>query len=159
MDASTCITNLLYRYGGLVDAGDFAGIGRLLARAVVTDASGRLEIRGADAVRQLYERTTRIHPETGTPRTKHVITNPILEIDEAAGSARCTSQYVVYQQTETLPLQPIVSGRYEHAFERVDGAWCITAHRFFVDQVGDVSEHLLVDLRPGGEGGPSRAGR
>lgn len=146
MDASTRITNLLYIYGGLVDAGDYAGIGRLLAHAVVTDASGRLEIRGADAVRQLYERTTRIYPETGTPRTKHVITNPILEIDEAQGSAHCTSQYVVYQQTDRLPLQPIVSGHYEHEFARVDDAWRITSHRFFVDQVGDVSQHLLVEI-------------
>jgi len=29
----------------------------------------------------------------------------------------------------------------------VDGAWRITAQRFFVDQVGDVSRHLLVDVR------------
>lgn len=146
MDASTRITNLLYTYGGLVDAGDFAGIGRLLAHAVVTDASGRLEIRGADAVRTLYERTTRLYPDTGTPKTKHVITNPILEIDAAAGRARSTSQYVVYQQTDRLPLQPIVSGHYEHEFERADGAWRITSHRFFVDQVGDVSQHLLVEI-------------
>ena len=148
MDPSTRITNLLYTYGGLVDAGDFAGIGRLLAHARVSDASGRLEIRGADAVRQLYERTTRIYPETGTPRTKHVITNPILEVDEAAGSARCTSQYVVYQQTDTLPLQPIVSGHYEHEFAPVDDDWRITSHRFFVDQVGDVSQHLLIEIQP-----------
>jgi 3-phenylpropionate/cinnamic acid dioxygenase small subunit len=147
MDTSTCITNLIYRYGALVDAGDYAGIGRLLADAVVTDASGRLELRGADAVRQLYERSTRLHPETGTPRTKHIITNPIVEIDETAGCAHCVSQYVVYQQTDTLPLQAIVSGRYEHAFVRVDGAWRITSHRFFVDQVGDVSQHLLLQIR------------
>lgn len=147
MDASTEITNLLYRYGALVDAGDYAGIGRLLAHAVVSDATGRLELRGADAVRALYERTTRLHPETGTPRTKHIITNPILEIDEATDSARCTSQYVVYQQTDTLPLQPILSGHYEHAFSRVDGAWRITRQRFFVDLVGDVSQHLLVGIR------------
>ena len=147
MDASTCITNLIYRYGALVDAGDYAGIGRLLAHAVVTDASGRLELRGADAVRQLYERTTRLYPETGTPRTKHILTNPILEIDDAAGRAHCVSQYVVYQQTDTLPLQAIVSGHYEHDFARVDGTWRITSHRFFVDQVGDVSQHLLVEIR------------
>lgn len=147
MDASTEITNLLYRYGALVDAGDYAGIGRLLAHAVVTDASGRLELRGADAVRELYERSTRLYPETGTPRTKHVISNPIVEIDETTDSARCTSQYVVYQQTESLPLQPIVAGHYEHAFSRVDGAWRITSHRFFVDLVGDLSQHLLVEIR------------
>lgn len=146
MESATAVTNLLYRYGSLVDAGDFAGIGELLAHALVTDASGRLEIRGANAVRQLYERTTRLYPDTGTPKTKHVITNPMLEIDEAAGQARCSSHYVVWQQTESLPLQAIISGHYHHELERVGGAWRITHHRFFVDLVGDVSQHLLVDI-------------
>jgi 3-phenylpropionate/cinnamic acid dioxygenase small subunit len=142
------ITNLLYRYGELVDAGDFAGIGELLAHAVVTDASGRLELRGADAVQRLYETTTRRYPDTGTPKTKHLITNPIVEIDESGERARARSHYVVLQQTDTLPLQPIIAGHYEHAFERVDGVWRITRHRFFVGMVGDVSQHLLVALPP-----------
>lgn len=140
------ITNLLYGYGELVDAGDFEGIGRLLAHAQVSDGSGRLEIRGAEAVRRLYEATTRRYPDTGTPKTKHVITNPILEIDEAEGRATCRSHYTVFQQTERLPLQPIITGRYHHVFERVDGAWRISEHRFFVDLVGAVGEHLLVEL-------------
>ncbi len=146
VDSATAITNLLYTYGGLVDAGDFAGIGELLGRALVTDASGRLEVRGAEAVCRLYENTTRLYPDTGTPKTKHVITNPVLEIDEAAGRATCTSHYVVLQRTEVLPLQPIIAGRYHHEFERVDGTWRIAHHRFFVDLVGDVSQHLLVGI-------------
>jgi hypothetical protein len=60
------------------------------------------------------------------------------------GSARCTSQCVVYQQTDELSLQPIVTGHYEHAFARVDGDWRITSHRFFFDQIGDASQRLLV---------------
>ncbi|MGH0032417.1 MAG: nuclear transport factor 2 family protein [Myxococcota bacterium] len=146
MDSATQLTNLLYTYGGLVDAGDFAGIGELLAHAVVTDATGRLELRGADAVRTLYEKTTRRYPDTGTPKTKHVISNPILDIDEDAGRASSTSHYVVWQQTETLPLQAIVTGHYEHTFERIEGTWRIATHRFYVDQVGDVSQHLLVEI-------------
>jgi 3-phenylpropionate/cinnamic acid dioxygenase small subunit len=148
MDSATAITNLLYTYGGLVDAGDFAGIGELLDHALVSDASGRLEIRGAEAVRRLYEGTTRRYPDTGTPKTTHVITNPILEIDEDAGRARCRSHYVVWQRTETFPLQAIITGRYHQEFERVGDAWRVAQHRFFVDLVGDVSQHLLVDLNP-----------
>lgn len=151
MDAAVEITNLLYRYGNLVDAGDFAGIGELLAEARVTDASGQLDVRGADAVRVMYERTTRRYPDTGTPKTKHLITNPLLEIDEAGGVARSTSHYTVLQQTERLPLQPIITGHYEHRFERRNGGWHITEHRFFVDLVGNLSEHLLVEL-PDSEG-------
>ncbi len=146
MESFYAITNLLYGYGERIDAGDFAGIGELLADARVSDESGRLDIRGTEAVRHLYEATTRLYPDTGTPKTKHVITNPIVEIDEARGSAECRSQYTVFQQTDTLPLQPIITGRYHHRFERVEGAWKITAHRFFVDLVGDISQHLLVPL-------------
>ena len=113
---------------------------------LLNNPTGTLDIRGAEAVRHLYEATTRLYPDTGTPKTKHVITNPIVEIDEARGSAECRSQYTVFQQTDTLPLQPIITGRYHHRFERVEGVWKITAHRFFVDLVGDISQHLLVPI-------------
>lgn len=146
MDPATEITNLLYTYAERVDAGDFAGVAELLAHARVTDASGRLDLRGAPAVQRLYEATTRRYPDTGTPKTKHVVSNPILDIDEANGTATCRSHYVVWQRTDTLPLQAIITGRYHHDFERIDGRWRIASHRFFVDLVGDVSQHLLVGL-------------
>lgn len=146
MDSATAITNLLYTYAERVDAGDFAGVAALLAHARVTDHSGRLDLRGAQAVQRLYEATTRRYPDTGTPKTKHVITNPILEIDEEQGTATCRSHYVVWQQTDDLPLQAIITGRYHHELLRVDGRWRIAQHRFFVDHVGDVSRHLLVEL-------------
>ena len=151
-DAATQISNLLYTYGALVDAGDFAGIGRLFAHCAVSDESGRLDVRGADAVTQLYERTTRRYDD-GTPRTKHVITNPIIEVDAVAGAATCRAHYVVLQQTDALPLQPIITGHYEDAFERVDDRWRFSGHCFFVDQVGDLTHHLLVDLQAARSGG------
>lgn len=149
MDAATEITNLLYTYAGLVDAGDFEGLGRLFAHCTVSDASGRLDVRGAEQVTRLYERTTRRFPETGTPRTKHLVTNPLVVVDEAAGSAHARSQYTVLQQTPSLPLQPIIAGHYENTFECVEGTWRFASHRFFVDLVGDLSQHLLVSLDAG----------
>jgi 3-phenylpropionate/cinnamic acid dioxygenase small subunit len=118
----------------------------LLAAARVADQSGQLDVRGADAIEQLYVRTTRRHPETGTPRTKHLITNLIIEIDESGSRAACRSHYTVLQQTAALPLQPIISGRYHHRLERSAATWQIVEHIFFVDLVGDLSQHLLVDL-------------
>ena len=52
----------------------------------------------------------------------------------------------VFQATEELPLQPIIAGRYEDQFERVDGRWRYTAKKYFVELVGDLSHHLLMDL-------------
>jgi SnoaL-like domain len=52
-----------------------------------------------------------------------VITNPIIEVDETAGTASCRSYYTVIQQTDDLPLQVIVAGRYHDQFLLVDGRW------------------------------------
>lgn len=142
-NAATEIANLLYTYARLIDSGDYAGIGRLFAHARLTAEHSDLDVRGADDIEAHYARTTRIYPDTGTPKTKHVMTNPIIEVDEAVGTATCHAYYTVFQATEALPLQPIITGRYEDRFERVDGRWRYTGKKFFVDQVGDLSQHLL----------------
>ena len=144
-DARAEIANLLFTYASLVDAGDFDAVGRLFAHGRLTDG-GALDVRGAEAVAALYRRTTRIHPDTRTPKTQHLVTNLMTEVDEDAGTATCRARYTVLQQTATLPLQPIIAGRYEDRFERTDGAWRFVEKRFFVDLVGDVSQHLLIEL-------------
>ena len=93
----------------------------------------------------MYQDSTRLYPETGTPRTKHVTTNAIIEVDEAAGTGTARSYFTVFQQTGELPLQPIISGRYHDSFERADGAWRFRTRRMFVDLWGDLSKHLLFD--------------
>ena len=142
-DAPTAIANLLYTYARLVDTGDYAGIGRLFAHARLTAEHSDMDVRGAEAIEAHYARTTRLYPDTRTPKTKHVMTNPIIEVDEEAGTATCHAYYTVFQATEALPLQPIITGRYEDRFERVDGHWRYTEKKFFVDQIGDLSQHLL----------------
>jgi hypothetical protein len=52
----------------------------------------------------------------------------------------------VLQATSDLPLQPIVAGRYRDRFERVDGMWRFAEREMNVEQVGDVHEHLVIDL-------------
>lgn len=141
--APTEIANLLYTYARLIDGGDYAGIGQLFAHARLTAEDSPMDVRGADAIAAHYARTTRLYPDTGTPKTKHVMTNPIIEVDEEAGTATCHAYYTVLQATEALPLQPIIAGRYEDTFERVDGRWRYTGKKFFVDLVGDLSQHLL----------------
>ena len=140
------IANLVYEYGYRVDAGDFEGVGQLLTDARLIADGTPMDVSGADAIARHYESTTRRYEDTGTPKTKHVFTNLQIEIDEAGGTARGRAHYLVLQQTDVLPLQPIITGRYEHRFERRGGSWRITRKKFFVDQVGDLSHHLLFDL-------------
>ena len=139
------IANLLYEYGYRIDAGDFEGIGQLLADARLISDGAPMDVRGADAIARHYARTTRRY-EDGTPRTKHVFSNLQIEIDESRGVARGKANYVVFQQTDALPLQPIITGHYQHRFEKRGGSWRITEKKFFVDQLGDLSHHLLFDL-------------
>jgi 3-phenylpropionate/cinnamic acid dioxygenase small subunit len=140
----TEITNLLYRYAELIDDGDLEGASRLFTHARVlmrgnTDGDGTVDAAGVLAS---WHDFIRLYPD-GTPRTKHVITNPIVEVDEVAGTATCRSYYTVFQQTETLALAPIIAGRYHDRFERVDGAWRYCYRDYsLVDLVGDLSAHL-----------------
>jgi 3-phenylpropionate/cinnamic acid dioxygenase small subunit len=133
------ITELLYRYAELIDAGDFDGIGRLLARGSFAGVSG------AEAIAELFGATTRRYPKHGnTPRTRHLVLNPVIEIGtERTATARST--FCVVQATDTVPLQPIVVGRYFDTFTCDDDGWYFTARRVDVEMIGDISAHLMVD--------------
>lgn len=150
--SEVAICNLLYRYAELIDAGRFEVIMTELfgeARFII-GPEGTPEL-DATAMLDVLCRTTIRYPD-GTPRTRHVVSNPIVEVDEQAGTATCRSCYTVFQQTDTLPLQPIVAGRYHDWFERVDGRWRFARRDYtLVDLVGDTSQHLRIALSPAGE--------
>jgi 3-phenylpropionate/cinnamic acid dioxygenase small subunit len=138
------ITELLYRYAELIDAGDFDGVGRLLARSTFGGpASG--SVSGADNIAKLFAMTTRRYPEHGnTPRTRHLVLNPVVELS-GDGTAAARSTFCVMQDTETASIQPIVVGRYYDAFARDDQGWYFTERKVDIQMIGDVSAHLMVD--------------
>jgi 3-phenylpropionate/cinnamic acid dioxygenase small subunit len=141
MSSATAITNLLYRYAELIDSGDLAGTAALFAQARVKVGDGWLE--GSAPMEALWRETVRIYP-CGTPRTKHVVTNPIVEIDEAAGTATCRSYYTVIQAAENLPLQVICAGRYHDSFVRDAAGWRFATRDYSLfDLAGNMSAHLL----------------
>jgi len=139
------ITTLMFRYAEYVDAADFDAIGDLFADAVITNEGVAGEIAGGEAVKQLYLGTNRVHDD-GTVRTRHLTANVIVDIEEAAGTAAARSAFVVFQQTSTLPLQPIVTGRYRDRFARSNRGWRFAQRHIIVDHVGDVREHIAFDL-------------
>jgi len=97
----------------------------------------------------LFAMTTRRFPDSegpGTPKTRHLVLNLIVEIaDDATAAARST--FCVVQATDLIPLQPIIAGRYHDRFARDDGGWFFTERIIDVEMVGDVSDHLLIDYR------------
>lgn len=144
MDHHRAIERLIYEYAEMIDAGNFAGVARQLANCVITSPVDRGGITGADQVLKLFQQSTRLYPDTGTPKTKHVMTNLIVDIAADGLSAVTRSQYTVLQGTATLPLQPIVAGRYHDEFRQENGRWSFAHRDILVDFVGDVSQHLLV---------------
>jgi hypothetical protein len=95
----------------------------------------------------MYTTSTRRYPDDGTPKTKHVITNVMVEIDEVSASATGRSYFTVLQAVPgALALQPVIAGRYHDRFETVGGRWRFAARHMLVDLVGDLSQHMLFDL-------------
>ncbi|HEX6312499.1 MAG TPA: nuclear transport factor 2 family protein [Acidimicrobiia bacterium] len=135
------VPKLIALYAERIDAGDFSGVAELFAHARVTAQGVDTVHYGTDEVRAMYEGWTRVHDD-GTPRTKHVTTNLVVEVDEDAGTATCRSYFTVLQQTDALALQPIIAGRYHDSFERVDGTWRFAHRHMITDLVGDLSQHL-----------------
>jgi 3-phenylpropionate/cinnamic acid dioxygenase small subunit len=133
------IENLIATYAELVDDGDFAGVGILLAQATYTAGSGT--VSGRDPIEKMLRDNVIVYDD-GTPRTKHITTNVAIEVDEQAGTAVARSYFTALQALPGLALQPIVSGRYRDRFERRDGEWRFVERRVQTDLVGDLSHHL-----------------
>ncbi|MFE2471071.1 nuclear transport factor 2 family protein [Streptomyces mirabilis] len=133
------IENLIARYAELVDGGDFAGLGVLLADATFT-GSGE-PVSGRDAIEKMFQDTVILY-EDGTPRTHHVTTNVAIEVDEQTGTAISRSYVTVLQALPDLPLQPVAGGRYHDRFERRAGQWRFVERQVRINLVGDVRRHL-----------------
>ena len=150
-DSAREIENLLHSYAERIDGGDFDGLADLFAHGrILPSPSGSrtTAIEGRAGVLAMYRAMTRLYPD-GTPRTRHVTTNAIVEVDEQTGTATARSYYTVFQQTDALPLQPIICGHYHDTFARIDGRWWFATRTMFVDLVGDLSHHLLRELHAG----------
>jgi len=138
------ILNLLHRYSDAVDRGDFARVGELFRHADVYypgETQPSVKAGSGDFAASLAK-WTRVFPDTGNPKTRHLCTNPILDFDDAT-HARCQTYFVVFQAAEGLPLQPIITGTYLDRFEKVRGEWRFSERRELVGQTGNLSAHLL----------------
>ena len=138
------ITNLLFRYARLIDTGDFDEVGSLFSQGTYVGLPGALV---ADRLRS----TVVLHD--GKMGTKHVTTNIEIYFTNDRTDADVFSNFTVFQQTPTLPLQPIVAGRYEDKVSNVGAdqaggsTWHFVERLIHVELVGDLSNHLSRPLR------------
>ena len=148
-DSARTIENLLYLYAERMDAGDLEGVAELFRHGRIkasADTGTEQVFEGRDGALGMYQAAARIY-EDGTPRTKHVTTNAVIEVGDDDATASARSYYTVFQQTDDFPLQAIIAGRYHDTFHRVDGEWHFDTRIMFVDLTGDLSHHLLYELQ------------
>lgn len=136
------IRNLLGIYCELMDAAEWTAVGAMFAHARLLSEDGSVIAAGAEAVQGLYEHGTQLYD--GSPRTRHVTANSVIDIARDVATAR--SSYVVFQAADGFTLQPIISGRYRDEFVRTHDGWRFSQRQFLVDHVGDLSHHLTYEV-------------
>jgi hypothetical protein len=147
-DARDQISRLIFLCDQRNDDGDFDGVGELFAHAAIgVEGMGDAVALGAEGIANQFRNATQSYA-TGGARTHHISTNLIIDVDEEAGTATCSSHYVMYQATEGLPLQPINTGRNFDEFERVDGTWRWKKRFIRTLLFGDMSHHLQSNVTP-----------
>jgi SnoaL-like protein len=136
------IHTLLMVYAERIDTADFAGAAALFEHGTYALRRGDrilMKLEGAAQAEAGFSGATRLYSD-GTLRTKHVITNVIIELQGNTATSRCYC--TVFQGTDEFPLQPIAAGRYHDRFEKVDGAWRFAERVFVSHLLGDLSAHV-----------------
>ena len=143
MDDYQEITKLLYQYGRFIDRGDLDGACQLFEYAKIKTID-RAELGNYRDMANMLKKFVRLY-EDGTPRTKHLVTNVIIDIDEGGTSANSTAYYTVLQSVTPGDIKVIAAGQYIDEFERIDGKWRFSYRDLTVfDMQGDISGHLTL---------------
>ena len=137
--ARSAISALVHAYPRLQDSANFEGIGKVFAKGRFSSTMGR-SLGGAELAAD-RARGIRLH-EDGTPRTSILTTNLLIDVDDAAGTARARSYYAMLKQPPGEPLHVAGAGRYHDAFVREDGAWRFEERVSIFDLSGDVGGFL-----------------
>ena len=139
------IPNILYRYGMYIDEAKFAEAAALFEYGHIA-LGGGATISDLGKIEALWRSMVRTY-DCGTSRTRHIITNPIIELADNELSAVVHSCWTVIQQTEDFPLQVVASGRYRDEFQIIDGKWWYKEKAYLgIDLQGDMSAHLLASM-------------
>ena len=142
------IEQLLYKYPECADTGNFAGVGELFQYCeMVVPGQANYRAPSVEAYTAYYAKWVRKFPDSGTPKTRHVMSNISISMDGAPDRAKSRSYVSVFQGTDKLPLQPIVVGTYLDKFQKVDGKWRFVERFEDMELIGNCSEHLLISWK------------
>ena len=137
-EALNAIAGLVHAYAERLDGGDLDGVAELFARATWRSAGGT-HLEGAAQVRRAYD-PVRLYD--GSPKTKHVITNLVIEVDVNGQTASSVCLFSVLQAVPPGPLRAVLAGRYRDQFAVDERGWYFTDRFISADLIGDLREHM-----------------
>jgi hypothetical protein len=146
LESYLTIRKLIYAYCDAMDAGDYEAVAELFRHGAMSAEGSPAVDRGYDAILRRCIDWTRRYEDNGTPHTKHITANLVVDIDETEDRASAKSYFLVLQSTDRLPLQPIIAGRYRDQFVRENGAWRFDHREMIPELIGDLSQHLLQQI-------------
>lgn len=144
--ARHAIQNLMYQYAHAIDDGRFEEVAELFRHARILGPDGSASAEGYAGVLALYEQSTRRYLPDQRPCTQHIISNIYLRLSDDMQQANAESSFTVFQQTDELPLQPIIAGSYKDSFVKHESEWRFAQRQMLPKLYGDLSHHLLITL-------------
>jgi hypothetical protein len=128
------------RYAELLEGGDLEGVVRLFDGATWRSAAPGEIRQTQEEVRAVYERVILYE---GTPRTRHLMTNLSIEVDDDGDEASGRCYFTVLQGIiPTEPIQTILAGRYHDRRRRTRDGWRFADRLFVIDLIGDQSRQF-----------------
>ena len=141
MDAREGIERLLFDYCDGIDTGNFAKTAALFGAAGLYGLVGsRSAASGADQVLATMQASIRTYD--GVPRTRHVVTNAVIDIDDGAESGTARSYIQVLHAPPGGFITTVVAGSYHDRVHIVDGVWQFAERRMHIELTGDLTTHL-----------------
>ena len=121
----------MYRYAELLDGGDVEGLVAMFSRATWRSAATGTVLRTAEELRAVY---SALVPTHGPIRTRHLMHNLIIEMDDGAADASARCSYTVLEgDAPGAPVRILLVGRYEDTYARDADGWYLTDRVFHVD--------------------------
>jgi 3-phenylpropionate/cinnamic acid dioxygenase small subunit len=126
------IAATVHRYAELLDGGDVEGVVALFSRATWRSAATGTVLRTPEELRALY--ASLVPADGSAPRTRHLMHNLVIEMDDGADDASARCCYTVLEGGDPgAPLRVLLVGRYEDRYHRGDHGWHLADRVFHVD--------------------------
>ena len=142
------ILNLLYEYCWLVDEGRYKEIGELFADADIYFGDTLAYSHDAEGYSHMFDANIAYAPDN-TPRTIHMCIDPVIKVDEEAGTAAAKHYTVVVQGVpgEFQPQVIVMDTKFDTFKRGEDGKWRYASRKMGSRCAGDIGHHQRnVDL-------------